>query len=104
LFKTHHTLTPTLGDVAKACHLRLDDTAFAMEQLGFLNHTQPREEAVLVQLEGDDASVASEEFVVDKEGRWTGLEVVVTREMVLQACTTWNVKPAGVLDEQYVLL
>lgn len=75
-----------------------------MEELGFLSHTRPREDVPVVRLEADDASVTSEDFVVDKEGRWKGLEVVVTRDMVLRACDKWKVRPTGVLEEQYVLL
>jgi hypothetical protein len=102
---SHHTLSPTLGDIAKACHLRLDDCSFALEELGLLQYARPRTGPIPnAKILPDDSLESSDEAVLDKDGQWKGLEVVVSREMVLEACDKWRVKPSGVLDEKYVLL
>ena len=111
-----HAVSRTLADLAKACHLRDDDTAFTLSELGFLKHRrepvrfnnrrrrrrrrEEDEEGVDGQVEGDEEELGSE----TEHEEWKGFEVVISRDMVDSMWDRWKVKEQGVLDETCVLL
>jgi hypothetical protein len=103
-----YSISLTLADLAKACHLRSDDVASTLSQLGFLNHsrkipkTEPKPTSTQ-EVEEEDQEEAEE--VVEGDGdEWVNTEVVITREGVEREWMKWKVRPTGVLDESCVLL
>ena len=105
-----YSISLTLADLAKACHLRSDDVASTLSQLGFLNHRrklpklEPKPDPTQ-EVEKEDQ--AGEEEVIEGDGdgdEWVNTEVVITREGVEREWLKWKVRPTGVLDESCVLL
>lgn len=116
--KGQYALALTLASLAKACHLRVDDTAFALAELGLLMHRRsitmpaPSRKRItgdefrsedLVTENGQDA-VALPEALEAVAEEWDGVEVVICKEDVERLCVDWNVRDKPILDEQYVLL
>jgi hypothetical protein len=103
-----YSISLSLADLAKACHLRSDDVASTLSQLGFLNHrrklpkTEPKSNSTQ-EIEEEDQEEAEE--VVEGDGdEWVNTEVVITREGIEREWAKWKVRPTGVLDESCVLL
>jgi hypothetical protein len=103
-----YSISLSLADLAKACHLRSDDVASTLSQLGFLNHrrklpkTEPKSNPTQ-EVEDEDQEEAEE--VVEGDGdEWVNTEVVITREGIEREWSKWKVRPTGVLDESCVLL
>lgn len=90
-FKGQYTAVVSLGTLAQGCHLRTDDTAFALAELGFLRHRRNTNAAIEAKEEHD-------------LGEWKDVEMVVSREMVEEMWATWKVREKGVLAEEYMLL
>jgi len=86
-----YSISLTLSELAKACHLRLDDVTDTLAQLGFLRYRRQTSGAA-----ADAAGGGKEE--------WTDVEVVVSRNDVDREWEKWKVRPAAVLDESCVLL
>ena len=112
-----YAIVTTLSDLAKACHLRVDDTGYALSELGFLRHRRDfvplpdpspkRAQRETDPIEIDDANVDEEEagaYGEDELGRWANVEVVISRDMVDQMWSKWSVREQGMLDESCVLL
>lgn len=117
-----YTVVLSLLEIAKACHLRIDDIAFTLSKLGFLHHrraaTFPIQKrtrnghvhgeehhppGTTTDGEGEDHS--GEDMIEDEDlGEWKDVEVVVSRGMIDEAWEKWRVKELGVLDEDCVLL
>lgn len=101
--KGQYSISLTLADLAKACHLRLDDVVSTMTELGFLRHRRRhcrRSEVNVGAQEGGEGLAK----VVEDEDEWADVEVVVSREDVQREWEKWKVRPNGVLDETCVLL
>jgi len=102
-----YSISLTLADLAKACHLRSDDVASTLSQLGFLNHrrklpkTEPKIQTTQEGKEEDQEGEEAEEADGDE---WVNTEVVITREGVEREWSKWKVRPTGALDESCVLL
>ncbi|ORY24592.1 acyl-CoA N-acyltransferase [Naematelia encephala] len=98
----------SLALLAKACHLRTDDVAFTLTELGFLIHrrdlstTEIAGSARLFEAPPDPE--IKEISAAGEQGEWAGVEVVVDRGMVEEQWKLWRVREKGVLDEQYILL
>ena len=88
--KGQYAITSSIVEVAKAMHLRPDDVAYTLLELGFLRHRR-----------GADGETAADD---DELGDWKGVEVVVTREMVEGAWEKWRVREKPLLNEASVLL
>lgn len=112
-----YTVTLSLSEIAKVCHLRIDDTAFTLSELGFLHQrraaTFPIQRNSHIHGEGyhppgttaDGEEPSGEDSIEDEDlGEWKDIEVVVSRGMVEVAWEKWRVKERGVLDEDCVLL
>lgn len=105
-----YSISLSLSDLARACHLRSDDVASTLSQLGFLQHRRrlPEIEAVPTiaeDTEGDEDLEEDKERDKDKDSdEWSHVEVVITREAVEREWARWKVRPKGVLDESCVLL
>lgn len=108
--KGQYAISTTLSDLAKMAHLRIDDVAFTLSELGFLKHRQKpslvpqsrRRNEEIAEEEG-----AEEDDVADEEGdlgEWSDVEVVIKKEMVEEMWEKWRVRENGVLDESCVLL
>lgn len=106
-----------LGELAKACHLRVDDTASTLAELGFLQYRRKATPHGLGKKElhnGDGngpsghlplASVtASTGTRTQRRGEWDDVEVVICREAVEREWQKRGVRDRGVLDESCVLL
>ena len=115
-----YAISCSLFDLARAAHLRVDDTAFTLAELGFLQH---RRQATCLHLpltsndhndtettldghgyerhEEDERGEDEEEHDL---GEWKDVEVVITRSMVDDAWKRWKVRDKGVLEEECVLL
>ncbi|WVQ84256.1 hypothetical protein IAT38_006408 [Cryptococcus sp. DSM 104549] len=119
--KGEYSFTLSLADIAKACHLRIDDTAFTLSELGFLQNRRAITIPVLSRkkttrdghVHGEQIATAAShdgeevEGEIDNEeelGEWKDVEVVIAREMVDEAWAKWRVREHGMLDEAYVLL
>jgi len=105
-----YSISLTLADLAKACHLRSDDVASTLSQLGFLNHrrklpkTEPQPDHTQ-EADEEDHEEAKEAGDGDGDGdEWTNTEVIITREGIEREWLKWKIRPAGVLDESCVLL
>ncbi|KAL7420845.1 hypothetical protein Q5752_004798 [Cryptotrichosporon argae] len=92
--KGQYAVATTLADLARACHLRTDDVALTLTELGFLKHRRMRT--------GQDAEAGDTGQA--RNGEWSNVEVVISKEAVEDACRVWRVKDAPLLDENYVLL
>jgi hypothetical protein len=92
--KGQYTLTTTLEDLARACHLRTDDVQLVLTELGFLSCRRRLPPAPMGEDEDDE----------DELGEWHNVEVVIARDAVDDAWATWRVRELGVLDEKYCLL
>ncbi|RXK39995.1 hypothetical protein M231_02635 [Tremella mesenterica] len=79
----------TLSQMSQACHIRLDDTIYALSELGFLRHRRTHDK---------NPKPPGEE-----KGDWDNVEVVISRAMVDDMWVKWRVKDRGVLDESCVL-
>jgi histone acetyltransferase MYST1 len=112
-----YSFSTTLAEIASVCHIRIDDAAFTLAELGFLQHRRPAKTAngrskrkrlskSLANGDGNHGEEADEddEAVAVDYGEWKDVEVVITREMVDAAWKEWRVKEKGVLDESCVLL
>ena len=103
-----YSISLTLADLAKACHLRSDDVASTLSQLGFLDHRRklPKTEPKINHTqEADEEDHEEVEETGDADGdEWTNTEVVITREGIEREWSRWKIRPAGVLDESCVLL
>lgn len=117
--KGQYAIALSLSDLAKACHLRIDDTAFTLSELGFLCHRRApvkfekrlrrkgRSEEAYEEDEGEGEHERREqggERDGGDLGEWEGVEVVITRGMVDEMWAKWRVKDQGVLEEDCVLL
>jgi histone acetyltransferase MYST1 len=110
----HYGISLTLTDLAKACHLRVDDTAFTLSELGFLKHHRTPEAykarlrtTTMARSHSDDQSFnqdAPQELDEDELGQWKDVEVVITKGMVDEQWDKWRVKEHAVLDESCVLI
>lgn len=89
--KDQHHVKLTLKDMAMACHLRADDVAYTLGELGLLRYRTAL------------ANVPRKVTETDMSD-WSSVEVVITRETVNDLCEKWKVKDRGVLDETCVLL
>jgi hypothetical protein len=103
-----YSISLSLADLAKACHLRSDDVASTLSQLGFLNHrrklpkTEPKPNPTQ-EVEEEDQEEA--EATPEEDGdEWVNTEIIITREGVEREWMKWKVRPTGVLDESCVLL
>lgn len=99
--KGQYTLTTTLEDLARACHLRTDDVQLTLNELGFLATrrrlpSKPRGRYD----ESDEDEVADG----DELGEWHNVEIVIARDAVEDAWAEWRVREKGVLDEKYCLI
>ncbi|ADV25646.1 hypothetical protein I305_04898 [Cryptococcus gattii E566] len=117
-----YTVVLSLLEIAKACHLRIDDIAFTLLELGFLHHrraaTFPIQKLTRnghvhgeehhppgITADGEGESPSGEDMIEDEDlGEWKDVEVVVSGEMIEEAWEKWRVKERGVLDENCVLL
>ncbi|CAK9784122.1 acyl-CoA N-acyltransferase [Cutaneotrichosporon oleaginosum] len=103
--KGQYTLTTTLEDLARACHLRTDDVQLVLTELGFLSS---RRRLLPLQAErgadNDDDDDDDDEADEDELGEWHNVEIVITRDAVDEAWAAWGVRELGVLDEKYCLL
>jgi len=102
-----YSISLTLADLAKACHLRSDDVASTLSQLGFLNHRRklPKTEPKVQTTQEDEEEDQEVEEVAEGDGdEWVNTEVVITRGGVEREWMKWKVRPTGVLDESCVLL
>lgn len=107
--KGQYTLTTTLEDLARACHLRTDDVQLTLTELGFLSTRRrlppkPRRHDHTDHShghhdDGDEGMVDGDEL-----GEWDNIEVVITRDAVDEAWAKWRVRERGVLDEKYCLI
>lgn len=111
--KGQYAISLTLEDLAKACHLRQDDTAFTLSELGFMknrrdpvafnNRRRRKRRGDEEEAGTGDADETAEESDSEHE-EWKGVEIVISREMVEEMWIKWKVKEQGVLDESCVLL
>lgn len=102
--KGQYTLTTTLEDLARACHLRTDDVQLTLTELGFLSTRRrlpprPRRRFDSDYEDGDDDDADGDEL-----GEWHNVEIVIARDVVEDAWATWRVRETGVLDEKYCLI
>jgi len=107
----HSSIQTTLSDLAKVAHLRVDDTAFTLTELGFLRHRRPAMAKPEIQKgvgdeDEDIAQMAEGARKLDRDevGEWQAGEVVITRDMVDEAWLKWGVRDKGVLDETCCIL
>ncbi len=84
-YKCQFAVILSLADLARACHLRKEDAAFALAELGFLQHRRAR-------------SVSNDVRKHLDPGEWKDMEVVVSREMVEELWVKWRVREKGVLS------
>ena len=89
--KDQNHIKLTLKDMAKACHLRADDVAYTLGELGLLRYRVALANVPRTSRETDLSD-------------WSSVEVVITREAVDDLCIKWKVKDRGVLDQRCVLL
>jgi histone acetyltransferase MYST1 len=103
-----YSISLSLADLAKACHLRSDDVAPTLSQLGFLNHRRkiPKTEPKPTQAQEEEEEDREEaEATPEEDGdEWVNTEVIITREGIEREWLKWKVRPSGVLDENCVLL
>lgn len=117
-----YTVVLSLSEIAKACHLKIDDIAFTLSELGFLHHrraaTFPIQKRTRnghvhgeghhppgTTADGEGEGPSGEDTIEDEDlGEWKDVEVVVSGEMIEEAWEKWRVKERGVLDEDCVLL
>lgn len=108
--KGQYAISLSLAELAKLCHIRIDDTAFTLSELGFFKN---RREPIIYKsrlrrrrLSADEAEGSVEEAPVEEQdmGEWRDVEVVITRSMVDEQWDKWRVKEKGVLEESCVLL
>lgn len=100
-----YSISLSLSDLAKACHLRSDDVASTVSQLGFLRHRRKLPTLKPVPLFAEEAE--GEEDQKDVEGdrdEWSNTEIIISREGIEREWEKWKVRPMGVLDEACVLL
>jgi histone acetyltransferase MYST1 len=104
-----YAITLTLSQLAKAAHLRVDDTAFTVGELGFLKHRRhvQASDRFKDRLLDDELEVTDQngEAGVGVEGdEWKDLEIVISRDLVDDAWVKWGVREKGVLDLDCCLL
>ncbi|KAL1408067.1 hypothetical protein Q8F55_004864 [Vanrija albida] len=101
--KGQYAITTTLSTLARAAHLRTDDVALTLEELGFLKQRHSIQRKASKRRDEDDEDHHDDD---DGEalGEWKDVEVVITREGVDEQWDKWRVRDAGVLDEKYSLL
>jgi hypothetical protein len=107
-YKGQYALQLTLADLSKAVHIRKDDLAYTLGQMGFLSYRRPAPGPP----PGDtsrldhkhELSQDDKDMQRDPPGELDGLEVVVTNEMVDEAFVRWRAYPKALLDESYCLL
>ncbi|BEJ17139.1 hypothetical protein CspHIS471_0605400 [Cutaneotrichosporon sp. HIS471] len=100
--KGQYTITTTLEDLARACHLRTDDVQLVLIELGFLS-TRRRLPPVIGDGDDDDDDDDIDDDD-DELGEWHSVEIVIARDAVDEAWTAWRVRDTGVLEEKYCLL
>lgn len=100
-----YSISLSLADLARACHLRSDDVSATLSQLGFLKHRRqlPTSEPEITTQEGEEDQEEGEEDGTDGD-EWTNTEIIITREGIEREWLKWKVRPSGVLDESCVLL
>jgi histone acetyltransferase MYST1 len=93
--QTHCYINFTLQDLARACNLRMDDTAFAMNECGLLTKrivSSNSEHNYQVNGNGEAADTTSSSDMI-----------VITRTLVEEVAKARNVKPM-VMDLRYVCI
>jgi histone acetyltransferase HTATIP len=106
-----YSISLSLSDLAKACHLRIEDVSFTLHKLGFLQYRRQLPSKIDVDVDDDVEVVRQEEEEEGYEmpgkekeiGEWTNTEIVITRESVDREWAKWRVRPEGVLDESCTL-
>ncbi|EIW67632.1 hypothetical protein TREMEDRAFT_64226 [Tremella mesenterica DSM 1558] len=68
----------TLSQMSQACHIRLDDTIYALSELGFLRHRRTHDK--------------HQNTPGEEKGDWDNVEVVISRAMVDDMWVKWRVK------------
>jgi histone acetyltransferase MYST1 len=105
---SQYSITLPLSDLAKACHLRVDDVASTLSQLGFLCHRRPLPALAILETEPEQALEDEEDEdakpAMSDNDEWSNTEIVISREHVDREWAKWKVRPMGVLDESCVLL
>lgn len=120
--KGQYSLILTLSALAAACHLRVDDTAFTLAELGVLRNrrtvTVPapskrirtggdddEEQEYRVDAgDGSSGGVPKEAGAGESLGEWEDVEVVISRDEVERLCGVWGVRECPMLDTEFVLL
>lgn len=123
--KGQYSISLPLIDLAKACHLRLDDVISTLAELGFLRHrrrhqqpassdpgrhhehanvSEPISREGLEDLAKFPSTSSSGSGSGVNEDEWKDVEVIITRDAVNRQWEKWKVRPKGVLDEACVLL
>ncbi|WWC62978.1 uncharacterized protein I303_105576 [Kwoniella dejecticola CBS 10117] len=131
--KGQYAISLTLSQIAKACHLRIDDVSFTLSELGFLVNRRkyhggrmakkriPQKEYVddgdndedghLEDGDGDGDGDAGngyqrrpKDVEVEVGEEWKNTEIVITKEMVDVQWNAWRVRERGVLEDEFVLL
>lgn len=104
----HYSVTTTLADLARVCHLRTDDVQLVLAELGFLRYRRrvPKVASGGVATRGSGVGDGGDEDddPHNEVGEWQDVEVVITREAVEAQWARWRVRETGVLEEKYVLL
>lgn len=121
--KGQYSISLPLVDLAKACHLRIDDVVSTLTELGFLRHrrrllsggtalrasheqsatSEPTSQQGLEDLAKISTSSPTSGSGVN-ENEWKDVEVIISRDAVNRQWEKWKVRPKGVLDETCVLL
>jgi len=104
-----YSISLSLADLAKACHLRSDDVASTLSILGFLRHRRqlppkPKAEQEVEVEEEEEDHEEQDSKLAEEADDWQNAEAVITREAVEREWAKWKVRPMGVLDETCVLL
>lgn len=102
--KGQYSISIILTDLARSCHLRLDDVIFTLTELGFLRH---RRRSGVNTLENGSESTHEEaagSSDISEVDQWKDVEIIVSRDAVMREWEKWRVRPKGVLDETCVLL
>lgn len=109
--KGQYSVSLTLSDLAKACHLRLDDVVSTLTELGFLRHRRrlspsaSNERSRRHQVAGQEEGAEPHSIKAEEAGEdWSNVEIVISRDAVDREWAKWKVRPKGVLDESCVLL
>ena len=128
--KGQYSISLPLVDLAKACHLRLDDVVSTLIELGFLRHRRRTHSTLSITRNHHHHSTHTVRSAQHEEGQpgedglgkvstststsgsasgldddeWKDVEVIISRDAVNREWGKWKVRPKGVLDESCVLL